>query len=285
MADLIETYAERLRARGRSHETIYSRTRCLRHADALLPHGLAEACGDEIVAYLATKKALWTKNTYYYALKGFYATMAKAKGVYDPMETVDAPQGGDSEPDPVTDDELAIALRYAPDRPWRRAVILAAYAGLRCCELVKLEGTDVTRERVHVKIGKGGKGRFIPTHPLVWELREEVGDGHFITNRFGRPMKPNGLSCNQREIWERIGLKDVHLHRFRHWFATALVEQDVGIDVVSQLMGHASVSTTMGYVRVATRRKAAAILTLPLLSSERSEPESSRLGPPTAEAA
>lgn len=284
MNDLIETYATRLRAQARSEQTVYSRKRCLYHADAHLPRGLAEACGDEISAYLASKVAVWTKSTYYYALKGFYATMAKAKGVYDPMETVDAPQGGDAEPHPVTDDELAIALRYSPDRPWRRAVLLAAYAGLRCCELVDLECSDITRDRLHVKKGKGGKSRVIPTHPLIWELREQVGVGHLITNRFGRPMKPNGLSCNQREIWERIGLKGVHLHRFRHWFATSLVEQDVGIDVVSQLMGHASPTTTMGYVRVATRRKAAAILTLPLLSTGQSEPAVTRLGPPTTEA-
>lgn len=267
MSDLIEAYIERLRAAGQSDATIYTRTRCLHHAADRLPGGLDGASDDDIVAFLASKKALWTKNTYYSSLRGYYRTMVKAGRLpSDPMADLDRPKSGHHLPNPVSDDELRIALDRCPVQPWRSAVILAAYAGLRCAELVKLRRVDITRERVHVIQGKGGKDRHIPTHPLVWELREQVGTEHLVTNRAGRPMKPNGLSCNQRPMWERIGLDDVHLHRFRHWFGTALVDQEVGIDVVCELMGHASVATTQGYVRVSAIRKAAAIRTLPTFS-------------------
>lgn len=286
MTDLIATYAQRLEARGRSKATIYSRERNLHHANRRLPHGLEEACGDEITAFLAAKDAIWTKGTYYYSLKSFYALMVKlGKLETNPMDSVDPPRSGDHEPNPVSDEELRIALELSPDQPWRAAVILAAYAGLRCAELCGIRGVDITPERVHVIQGKGGKSRYVPTHPAVWALRERMGKGHLIVTRRGTPFKPNGLSCNQRPVWERMGLEEVHLHRFRHWFGTTLVEQGVGIEIVSTLMGHSSVATTQGYVRVSTKRKQAAILTLPLPSAVQPEPVGSRLGLGTTEAA
>jgi len=281
MADLIRVYAERLRAAGCSEQTIKTRSRALRHANNALPHGLTNACGDEITAYLATKVKPWTRSTYYYALKSYYTRLVRARRLaYDPMVTVDKPKGGDSLPNPVSDEELAHALEHSPSQPWRAAIILGSYAGLRCSELCRITGADITRERVHVIGGKGGKDRFIPTHPLIWNLREEMGPGNLVLDHRGSETTMSRLSCNQGRHWRRIGLPPtIHLHRFRHWFGTALVEQGVGIEVVCQLMGHASVSTTQGYVRVSAARKSAAILTLPVMGHE---PGSSRLVPAQA---
>lgn len=286
MADLIRAYAERLRAAGCSEQTIKTRSRALRHAHKTLPSGLNEACGDEITAYLATKIRPWTRSTYYYALKSYYSRLVRARKLsYDPMETVDRPKSGDSLPNPVSDEELAYALDHSPHQPWRAAIILGAYAGLRCSELCAITGDDVSRERVLVREGKGGKSRTIPTHPLVWALREEMGAGHLVLDHHGQPTTMPRLSCNQGRHWRRIGLPPtVHLHRFRHWFATALVEQGVGPDVVQGLMGHSSIATTMNYVRVSAARKSAAIRVLPTFVPVAPEPDASRLGH-TAEAA
>jgi len=60
--------------------------------------------------------------------------------------------------------------------------------------------------------------------------------------------------------------ESVHLHRFRHWFGTTLVDRGVGIEVVKELMGHARLETTLGYVRSSTARRAAAIGALPVLT-------------------
>jgi integrase/recombinase XerD len=276
MTDLIEAYAERLRAAGRSHYTISARSRILRHAARVLPHGLDEASGDEITAFLAARKKNWTKLTYYSALHSYFMSMiASGKLDYDPTTAVPRPQAGDSTPNPVTTEELFTALDRSPDRPWRPAIVLGAYAGLRCGEIVGLHREDVTVERLHVRRGKGGRARFIPTHPEIWRLVRDLPPGAVVRGVWGHAMTPEKLTSAQSAHWQSIGMAGIHLHRFRHWFGTTLVDQGVGIEVVRELMGHRSIATTQGYVRVSQAKRDAAIVQLP---GKTPEPVSTRLG-------
>jgi integrase/recombinase XerC len=134
--------------------------------------------------------------------------------------------------------------------------------------------SDVTRERVHVRRGKGGRARFIPTHPAIWDY-VAGRTGPVLLDAEGRPYTPERLTGSQGLHWKRIGMPEIHLHRFRHWFGTTLVDNGVGIDVVCELMGHRSVATTQGYVRVSQVRRDAAIQHLPMTTPE---PGSSWLG-------
>lgn len=282
MDDLIEVYAERLRAAGRSNYTINCRRRVLRRADALLPRGLEHACGDELTAYLARLRANWTKATYYSALHGFYASMVRAGRMdYDPTTAVERPQPGDSTPNPVTTTEVFTALERSPVDPWQRAILLGAYAGLRCAEIVRLLREDVTQNRLHVRRGKGGRARYVPTHAAVWESVRDLPSGP-VLRRQGDAMTPEYLTCSQVRHWRSIGMPTVHLHRFRHWFGTTLVDEGVGIEVVRELMGHRSIATTQGYVRVSQTKRDQAIVRLP---DRKIEPGLSRLDPQTAAAA
>lgn len=266
---LIEDYAERLRAAGRSPLTISTRCRVLRHANRTLPHGLDEACGNEITTYLARCRASWTKSTNYSHLNGFFTTAVRLRWLdFNPMTEVDRPKAGDRLPNPVSDDEVRIAIDRSADLPWRMVVLLAAYEGLRCGEAARIEREDITEQHVHVRCGKGGKDRFIPTHHLVWQTVKDRPGGRLVL-RNGRPLSPGHLSQLQRRHWHEIGLSAaVHIHRFRHWFGTTLVDRGVGIEVVKELMGHARLETTLGYVRSSTARRAAAIGTLPVLTQE-----------------
>lgn len=266
---LIDDYAERLQAAGRSPLTIATRCRVLRHADRSLPRGLYEACGDEITTYLARRRASWTKATTYSHLHGFYSTAVRLHWLdFDPTSEVDRPKAGDRLPNPVSDEEVTVALQRSPDLPWRLAVLLGAYEGLRCGEMARIEREDITRQHVHVRCGKGGKDRFVPTHELVWDAVQHRPGGRLVLNN-GRHLSPGHLSQLQRRHWSAIGLNNaVHLHRFRHWFGTTLVDRGVGIEVVKELMGHARLETTLGYVRSSTVRRAAAISALPVLTQE-----------------
>lgn len=275
-ATLIDDYAERLQAAGRSPLTIATRCRVLRHVDRNLPHGLYKACGDEITTYLAHRRAAWTKSTNYAHLNGFFSTAVRLRWLdFNPMTEVDRPKPGNRLPNPLSDEEVTIALQRSPDLPWRLAILLGAYEGLRCGEMARIERDDITRHHVHVRCGKGGKDRFVPTHELVWDAVRNRPGGRLVLNK-GRHLSPGHLSQLQRRHWSSIGLNDaVHLHRFRHWFGTTLVDQGVGIEVVKELMGHTNIETTLGYVRSSTARRAAAISALPVLTQEQGAPASS----------
>jgi integrase/recombinase XerC len=263
MDNLIEVYAERLRAATRSPYTISTRTRILRHADRMLPRGLDKANGDDLAAYLARPLKAWSRSTHFSALRGYYSTMVAAGRLsHDPTTTIARPSAGQRTPNPVSDAELTAAIERSPN-PWRAATIIAAYAGLRCIELADLDRSDVTAHYVRVRHGKGDKARYVPTHPVVWDLVGGMPAGPILCRASGRPITPEWLTSTQHAHWSRVGLPDVHWHRFRHWFGTTLSEQGVPIEVIQALMGHASIETTRGYVRVSVSRHYAAMATLP----------------------
>ncbi len=263
---LIDRYAEQLRAAGSSDNTIGSRTRVLRRIDRDLPRGLNEANRDELTAILAACRTAWTRCTYYSHLRGYYRAMVESDRLtFDPSAAIPRPREGDRLPNPVSDEELAAALDRSPEHPWRVVVLVAAYQGLRCAELAELDRADVTEIRVHVRRGKGGRGRYVPTHPAVWEYVRRLPPGPVVVRDVAEPVTAAWLTGAQGRHWRRIGLPGVHLHRFRHWFGSTLAEQDVGLEVIADLMGHTSIATTQGYVRVASARRVAAIRRLPVV--------------------
>jgi site-specific recombinase XerD len=138
-----------------------------------------------------------------------------------------------------------------------RALVELVYsAGLRSAEAVGLDLGDVDfeQERVHVRNGKGGKDRFVP-------LGEEAA--HWIARylREARPTFARGaenalfLSARGRRL-DTSTLRRItpHPHRFRHAFATHLLEGGADLRVIQELLGHASLSTTQTYSHVDGKR-------------------------------
>ncbi len=266
MSDLIPRHLEHLEGAGKSPRTLQDRRRLLEHADLTLPYGLDEAHCDEIAAYLANPAwSTWTRSTYWSHLRGYYRWGVKmGELTLDPMALLDRPPTGDSLPDPVSDDELAAALARSPVQPWGMAIMLAAYAGLRCCEIVRLRREDVTVDELRVRVGKGGRAAVVPTSPVLWEYVADRPRGLLVTSVTGRPMSAHYLASNQRRLhWELIGLAEVHLHRFRHWFGTMLLRLGADLRTVQELMRHRSIISTQGYTMIVSEQRSRAIRTLP----------------------
>jgi integrase/recombinase XerC len=137
-----------------------------------------------------------------------------------------------------------------------RALVELVYsAGLRSREAVDLDLADVDfdQEQVHVK-GKGGKERVVPLgeeaahwvarylHEARPQLTRDAVDALFLSAR-GRRLDTSTL--------RRVA---PHPHRFRHAFATHLLEGGADLRVIQELLGHSSLSTTQVYSHVDTRR-------------------------------
>jgi integrase/recombinase XerC len=144
----------------------------------------------------------------------------------------------------------ALALR-------NQALVELVYsAGLRSAEAIGLDLGDVDfeQETVHVRLGKGGKDRFVP-------LGEEAAS--LITRylRESRPQLARGaenalfLSTRGRRLDTSTLRRLVpHPHRLRHAFATHLLEGGADLRTIQELLGHASLSTTQMYSHVDAKR-------------------------------
>src|SRR5262245_27620122 len=68
-----------------------------------------------------------------------------------------------------------------------------------------------------------------------------------------KPISPRQLHRLLQQAAKAAGLKKpVTLHTLRHSFATHLLESGTDIRVIQAVLGHASLSTTARYTRVAT---------------------------------
>lgn len=257
MTDLIERHCRAL-AFTHADSTISDRRALLRRMDAELPLGLEEATVEELADWLG--RPGWsrqTRGTYYTHIRSFY-DWAETDGHLDwnPAASLARPRVPKGVPKPVTDDELAQALRLAGR--WRTAQLLAAYGGLRCCEIAGVRREDVNVHTITVT-GKGGKTRVIPTHPLIWDAVRDLPPGRLV------PGTPAQVSRGARRHFDRTGMPEVTLHRHRHWFATTALANGADLLTVSLLMGHSSTRTTVVYCEISDRQRRSAVHALPVL--------------------
>lgn len=143
----------------------------------------------------------------------------------------------------------------------QRIVLTLIYsAGLRGQEVVNLKISDVDFERktIHIRQSKYKKDRVVPLadsmaiglkkylaaeNPQIWLFNGKEADGRYSIK---------GLSWVMRENLKKTSIsKEVSLHSLRHSYATHLLEQGLNIVTLKELLGHASIITTMIYLHVA----------------------------------
>lgn len=268
MEDLIAAHVAHLRAAGYAEDTIEDRAGVLRRAAAAMPHGL-EATATEVELWLGDRRfGRWARYTYFHHLAGFYRwALARGLLAYNPMTELQRPRKPRGKARPLSEPELAIALTVRG--PWRTAVILAAFDGLRAGEIARLRREDVTPDWLVVH-RKGGEDQLLPTHALVWAELVDAPLGPVVRTATGRPFTPAYLSTSTSRELGRLGLVDATLHRCRHRFGTlTLLPRELGgagadIRTVQALMGHADVDSTQIYTQVTDRQLRAAIAALPV---------------------
>lgn len=127
--------------------------------------------------------------------------------------------------------------------------------GVRNFELIniRIADIDITERKGNLKvIGKQNKVRHIPLHRDVRDainnwmtIRKNIKteyDNLFISER-KTPYTRSGIWKIFKKYCAQIGITDVTIHSFRHYFCRTLLKNGVDISIVAQLAGHAS-----GYV-------------------------------------
>jgi integrase/recombinase XerC len=186
----------------------------------------------------------------------------------DPTRTIIRPRLRRTLPRPIHDRDLMTAIQLAPSG-LRAMLLLAAFSGLRCAEIARLERGDVLEswEPPMLRIrGKGDIERMVPLHPDVWASLRLAGLPH--TGRvFRRPRgggwSPALLSRHVAVYFDDIGI-DATAHQLRHWFATRTYAASLDLRVTQELLGHASPTTTAIYTQFSQPAAAEAVFALNL---------------------
>jgi integrase len=268
--EIIEAFLAHLGRAGRTEATIASRREVLYRLNRELAYGIGQTSSAELAGWLYRDN--WSRNTratYYAALKSFYGWAADPK---DPWIT-DNPTL-DLEPcsrtrgmaRPVTDAQLTRILSEAVE-PFRTWALIAAYQGLRCVEISRLDREHVTEEHLFVVRGKGDRPRVHDTHPDVWSTVRELPRGPVARDENGDRATPFYVSvataCYFRN---RLGMPGVGLHRLRHWLGVTVQREYRDIRVTQAVLGHASLSSTEVYTMASDEQQRAARATLPRLA-------------------
>lgn len=164
-------------------------------------------------------------------------------------------------PQPMADPDITRALSDA-DQPLHVWIGLGAFCGLRCMEIANLARENIIdgpSSYLQI-IGKGGKERFVPL-PEALRVELESGPfnptGHLFNRMDGRDGPPSPMRVSER-INDHLHAHGVAAtaHKLRHRFGTKLYEVTRDPFYVAEVMGHASVDTTRGYVRLVNDKAA-----------------------------
>lgn len=205
----------------------------------------------------------------------------------DPTSEVETPRRPDSLPKALSESEVtaildAVASVAATGDPVAirdKALLEFLYGtGARVSEACGLRFGDLDIDGGLARVlGKRSKERILPLgRPAVRSLAEYLDDGRprlvAAVAEAGRSMGRDdadavflgvrGRRISRQAVWESIrrwateaGVSgDISPHVLRHSCATHLLDNGADIRTVAELLGHASVSTTQIYTRVATER-------------------------------
>lgn len=145
-------------------------------------------------------------------------------------------------------------------------------SGLRVSEIcdLTLQNTNVKERILRIK-GKGNKQRNVPfsmssqktlieylenSRKKILEKNEKY-DGSiyvFLSSR-GEKLTSRGVEYILKQIEKKTGVSFLlHPHKFRHTFATHLLNQGLDLRVIQELMGHESLQTTQVYTHVTNQK-------------------------------
>lgn len=269
--DLIELYLEHLRRAGRTAQTIEDRRVLLYRIHRDLVYGLDGASDGELKEWLYRDH--WSQNTkatFYNGLKSFYRWAADPRRrvglTIDPTEDLEPVSGARGVARPVTDEQLHRMLTEAA-QPYRMWATLAAYQGLRCVEISRLDREHITEDRLIVVKGKGGWPRVHDTHPDVWAAVKDLPPGPVARLKSGERASPRQVSNNASVYFQRtMGMEGVALHRCRHWLGVTTQRLYRDIRVTQETLGHRSLTSTQVYTAASIEQQREARAMLPRLA-------------------
>lgn len=183
-------------------------------------------------------------------------TWLQRRGVVrdNPCRQVEWPKPVDTQPDVLTEAELASCLARIAD-PWAADLALAmAYTGLRRAEVARLRVADVdVGNRVLWVRGKA-RHQSQPIDPTavapVLRLVEAAAGREFVIPGASDKGRREKVAETFRHWQKRLHEPRWHPHALRHSVATIMLRQGTGPAAVQRFLRHSSYAMTQRYVHM-----------------------------------
>lgn len=184
-------------------------------------------------------------------------------------QAVDAPRYRGRQMRVLNAEEIQKLLEVAQGI-YHRLIHLALHTGMRRSELLALRWRNVDLDMAMLHVvqvlhrlrdgsiifdepkSKNGRRQVALTPESVMSLRQHQGQQRGITRHSlvfahddGSPILPDSLSHAFTRIAYRAGLQGVRFHDLRHTHATLMLQQGIHPKIVSERLGHGSVSITL----------------------------------------
>lgn len=266
--EIIDAYIEHLRRAGKTDDTLRGNREILGRLDRGLTDGIGCTDREELSGWLYRDDLSQnTKCTYYNTIKRFYQWATDPRDPWlslNPavdLEPVKWPRGIAR---PVTDEQLRRILTEAV-QPYRLWATLAAYQGLRCIEISRLDREHVTEGQIIIVRGKGNRPRVHDTDPAVWAAVKDLPSGPVAVHpRRAERATPFDVSMEAATYFRRrMGMPGVSMHRLRHWLGVTVQRNYRDIRVTQAVLGHASIQSTQIYTAATDEQQRAARAMLP----------------------
>lgn len=267
---MVDDHLRHLGRRNLRPSTIQQRRRALRRLAR--SHDLTRVTTDELEQWLdgrdmgAEARACEISH-----LRGFYRwALDEGRLSQDPAAKLVRPKIARRLPRPMPEPDLEVAIQMAGE-PVRSMLMLAAFAGLRACEIARLEGEHIHRAAgvILVVEGKGGGMSSVPMAPvLVPVLRRLPRSGPLFFLSDGRRVAPHNVSHWCNNFLHSLGIRHT-LHSLRHRFGTTVYEAS-GRDLrtTQELLRHRTPVSTALYTWVSPGHLATAVDRIPVVGNQ-----------------
>ncbi|MBZ2186680.1 MAG: tyrosine recombinase XerC [Bryobacter sp.] len=215
-----------------------------------------------LAAVSVRRKVSAVRSFFHYCRKREWCEKNPAKYLKLPRTPKKVPQVLDAEAVNYLVDEVGAGTLERPYAARDRALFELMYGcGLRVSEVVGLDVGDVDLEERWLRVvGKGNKERVAPmgrtaVEALAGYLRERrgaAGEEAVFVNYKGKRLTTRAVHQTVKFYGKMLlGDPSVHPHELRHSFATHLLNAGADLRAIQELLGHASLSTTQIYTKVA----------------------------------
>lgn len=276
MTSLREKMKQEMVLRGLSLGTQDSYLRSITKLNAHYNRSPAKLSDDEIKSYLLfvisnQPCAASTYNVMIHGLKFFYEIVLNRN-----MVSINLPRKKEPQklPDILSSGEVARIIKATPNLKHKTILILAYGAGLRASEVGSLRVKDIDSERsvIHVRQGKGNKDRYVMLSPLMlsslrdyWKQcrasaikgRSEKNENDYLfLGQKGEALSASSIGAVYKQSKHSAGIKKQGgIHALRHAFATHSLEAGADLYAIKQLLGHASITSTVRYLHMTDKKR------------------------------